>query len=79
MHAAMTEAMLHASQVHLPPYSGGFTAIIALDNLQPGEAKNVALAAIDIFDPADAMWALATGAHTNDLDHPPVDLENYPQ
>lgn len=82
--------------VHLPPYSGGFTAIIALDNPQPGEAKNVAIAAmaghvnfktvivvdadVDIFDPADVMWALSTrarwdsgfatipGAHTNELD-----------
>lgn len=82
--------------VHLPPYSGGFTAIIALENPQPGEAKNVALAAmaghvnfktvivvdadVDIFDPADVMWALSTrarwdtgistisGAHTNELD-----------
>src|SRR5688572_15817005 len=82
--------------VHLPPYSGGFTALIALENPQPGEAKNVALAAmaghvnfktvvvvdadVDIFDPADVMWALSTrarwdsgiavipGAHTNELD-----------
>jgi 2,5-furandicarboxylate decarboxylase 1 len=82
--------------VHLPPYSGGFTALIALENPQPGEAKNVALAAmaahvnfktvivvdadVDIFDPADVLWALSTrarwdrgfatipGAHTNELD-----------
>jgi 2,5-furandicarboxylate decarboxylase 1 len=82
--------------VHLPPYSGGFTALIALENPQAGEAKNVALAAmgahvnfktvivvdadVDIFDPADVMWALSTrarwdtglaaipGAHTNELD-----------
>jgi 2,5-furandicarboxylate decarboxylase 1 len=82
--------------VHLPPYSGGFTAIIALENPQPGEAKNVGLAAmaghvnfktvivvdadVDIFDPADVMWALSTrarwdtgitaitNAHTNELD-----------
>ncbi|MGQ0651535.1 MAG: UbiD family decarboxylase [Betaproteobacteria bacterium] len=82
--------------VHLPPYSGGFTALIALADPQPGEAKNVALAAmgahvnfktvivvdadVDIFDPADVMWALSTrarwdtgvaaipGAHTNELD-----------
>jgi 2,5-furandicarboxylate decarboxylase 1 len=82
--------------VHLPPYSGGFTAIIALENPQPGEAKNVAIAAmaghvnfktvivvdadVDIYDPADVMWALSTrarwdtgiaaipGAHTNELD-----------
>ncbi|HET7671060.1 MAG TPA: UbiD family decarboxylase [Burkholderiales bacterium] len=82
--------------VHLPPYSGGFTALIALENPQPGEAKNVGIAAmaghvnfktviivdadVDIFDPADVMWALSTrarwdtgvstisGAHTNELD-----------
>jgi len=82
--------------VHLPPYAAGFTAIIALENAQPGEARNVALAAmgahvnfktvivvdsdVDIFDPADVMWALSTrarwdrgfaaipGAHTNELD-----------
>ena len=64
--------------VHLPPYSGGFTAIIALENPEPGEAKNVALAAmaahvnfktvivvdsdVDIFDAADVMWALSTRA-----------------
>jgi 2,5-furandicarboxylate decarboxylase 1 len=82
--------------VHLPPYSGGFTALIALDNPQPGEARNVAIAAmaahvnfktvivvdadVDIFDPADVMWALSTrarwdrgfsainNAHTNELD-----------
>ena len=82
--------------VHLPPYSGGFTALIALADPQPGEAKNVALAAmaahvnfktvivvdadVDIFDPADVMWALSTrarwdrgfsavqGANTNELD-----------
>jgi 2,5-furandicarboxylate decarboxylase 1 len=82
--------------VHLPPYSGGFTALIALADPQPGEAKNVALAAmaahvnfktvivvdadVDIFDPADVLWALSTrarwdrgfaaipGAHTNELD-----------
>src|SRR5207237_6221741 len=62
--------------VHLPPYAAGFTAIVALDNPEPGEAKNVALAAmaahvnfktvivvdadVDIFDPADVLWALST-------------------
>ena len=84
------------SAVHLPPYAAGFTAIVALENPEPGEAKNVALAAmaahvnfktvivvdadVDIFDPADVMWALATrvrwqegvdriaGAHGNELD-----------
>jgi 2,5-furandicarboxylate decarboxylase 1 len=82
--------------VHLPPYAAGFTAIISLENPEPGEARNVALAAmaghvnfktvivvdadVDIFDPADVMWALATrvnwdedvvpipGAHGNELD-----------
>ena len=82
--------------VHLPPYAAGFTAIIALKNPQPGEARNVAIAAmaahvnfktvivvdsdVDIFDPADVMWALGTrvrwhedvipipGAHGNELD-----------
>jgi 2,5-furandicarboxylate decarboxylase 1 len=82
--------------VHLPPYAAGFTAIIALKNPQPGEARNVGIAAmaahvnfktiivvdsdVDIFDPADVMWALATrvrwhedvitipGAHGNELD-----------
>jgi 2,5-furandicarboxylate decarboxylase 1 len=82
--------------VHLPPYAAGFTAIIALKEPQPGEARNVAIAAmaahvnfktiivvdsdVDIFDPADVMWALGTrvrwhedvisipGAHGNELD-----------
>jgi 2,5-furandicarboxylate decarboxylase 1 len=82
--------------VHLPPYAAGFTAIIALETPEPGEAKNVALAAmgahvnfktvivvdadVNIFDPADVMWALGTrlrwdegavpipGAHGNELD-----------
>ncbi len=82
--------------VHLPPYAAGFTAIISLNNPEPGEARNVALAAlaahvnfktiivvnsdVDIFDPADVMWALGTrvrwhegvipipGTHGNELD-----------
>jgi len=82
--------------VHLPPYAAGFTAIIALENPEPGEARNVALAAmgahvnfktvivvdgdVDIYDPADVLWALGTrvrwhedmiaipGAHGNELD-----------
>ena len=82
--------------VHLPPYAAGFTAIIALNGPQPGEARNVAIAAmaahvnfktiivvdsdVDIYDPADVMWALGTrvkwdqnlvtipGAHGNELD-----------
>ena len=82
--------------VHLPPYAAGFTAIISLDKPEPGEARNVALAAmaahvnfktvivvdsdVDIYDPADVLWALGTrvrwhedmipipGAHGNELD-----------
>lgn len=62
--------------VHLPPYAAGFTAIVALKDPEPGEARNVALAAmgahvnfktvivvdadVDIHDPADVMWALGT-------------------
>jgi 2,5-furandicarboxylate decarboxylase 1 len=62
--------------VHLPPYAAGFTAIISLNQPEPGEARNVALAAmaahvnfktvivvdgdVDIHDPADVMWALGT-------------------
>lgn len=82
--------------VHLPPYAAGFTAIVSLDRPEPGEARNVAIAAmaahvniktvivvdgdVDVYDPADVMWALATrvrwqeglvpvpGAHGNELD-----------
>jgi len=70
----------HVSQnvtgLHIPPYGSGFTAIIALDKANPGEPKNVAMAAftahvnikwcivvdsdVDIFDPADVLWALTT-------------------
>ena len=82
--------------VHLPPYAAGFTALISLEKPEPGEARNVALAAmaahvnfktvivvdgdVDIYDPADVMWALGTrvrwhedmipipGTHGNELD-----------
>jgi 2,5-furandicarboxylate decarboxylase 1 len=70
----------HVSQkvtgLHIPPYSSGFTAIIAIEKCNPGEPKNAALAAftahvnikwcivvdpdVDIYDPADVMWALTT-------------------
>ncbi len=62
--------------LHIPPYASGFTAIVAIDKKNPGEPKNVALAAftahvnikwcivvdpdVDIYDPADVMWALTT-------------------
>ncbi len=62
--------------LHIPPYGSGFTAIVALDKTNPGQPKNVAMAAftahvnvkwcivvdsdIDIYDPADVLWALTT-------------------
>jgi 2,5-furandicarboxylate decarboxylase 1 len=62
--------------LHIPPYSSGFTAIVAIDKANPGEPKNVAMATfaahvnlkwcivvdpdVDIYDPADVMWALTT-------------------
>jgi 2,5-furandicarboxylate decarboxylase 1 len=62
--------------LHIPPYGSGFTSIVAVDKSNPGEPKNVALGAftahinvkwcivvdadVDIYDPADVMWALTT-------------------
>ncbi|GIK43155.1 MAG: hypothetical protein BroJett011_69880 [Chloroflexota bacterium] len=67
----------HISQevaVHIPPYSNGFSAIVQLKKSNPGQPKNVALAAmtahinikqvivvdpdVNIYDPADVLWAL---------------------
>lgn len=61
-------------KVHIPPYSNGFSAIVQLKKNNPGQPKNVALAAmtahinikqvivvdpdINIYDPADVLWAL---------------------
>jgi 2,5-furandicarboxylate decarboxylase 1 len=60
--------------LHIPPNGNGFSAIVQLKKSNPGEPKNVALAAftahvnikqvivvdpdVDIYDPADVMWAL---------------------
>lgn len=62
--------------VHIPPYGSGFLAVVQLEKSNPGEPKNVALAAmmayvniknvivvdpdVDIYDPADLMWALSS-------------------
>lgn len=61
--------------VHIPPYGSGFLAVIKLKKKNPGEPKNVALAAmmtyvniknvivvdedVDIYSPADLMWVLS--------------------
>lgn len=60
--------------VHIPPYGCGFLALVQLKKSNPGEPKNVALAAmmtyvniknvivvdedVDIYDAADVMWAV---------------------
>ncbi|MCA9934108.1 MAG: UbiD family decarboxylase [Ardenticatenaceae bacterium] len=68
----------HVSQnvtgLHIPPYGNGFAAIVQVAKSNPGEPKNVALAAftahvnikkvivvdpdVNIYDPADVLWAL---------------------
>ncbi len=61
--------------VHIPPYGSGFLAIVAIDKKNPGEPKNVVMAAItshvniknvivvdtdvDIYNPAEVMWAVS--------------------
>ncbi|MCC6148534.1 MAG: UbiD family decarboxylase [Anaerolineaceae bacterium] len=60
--------------LHIPPYANGFAAIVQLEKSNPGEPKNVALAAltahvnvakvvvvdpdVNIYDPADVLWAM---------------------
>jgi 2,5-furandicarboxylate decarboxylase 1 len=62
--------------LHIPPYGNGFMAIVQLDKRNPGEPRNVALAAftahvniriclvvdpdVDVYDPADVLWALTS-------------------
>jgi 2,5-furandicarboxylate decarboxylase 1 len=68
----------HVSQgvtgLHIPPYGNGFAAIVQINKSNPGEPKNVCLAAftahvniakvivvdadVNIYDPADVLWAL---------------------
>lgn len=61
--------------VHIPPYGSGFLAVVQIKKKNPGEPKNVALAAmmtyvniknvivvdedVDIYNPADIMWAMS--------------------
>jgi 2,5-furandicarboxylate decarboxylase 1 len=60
--------------VHIPPYGNGFSAIVQINRDNPGQPKNIAMAAmtahinikkvivvdqdINIYDPADVLWAL---------------------
>ncbi|MGB3714473.1 MAG: UbiD family decarboxylase [Candidatus Promineifilaceae bacterium] len=68
----------HVSQnvtgLHIPPYGNGFAVIVQVEKSNPGEPKNIALAAftahvnikkvivvdpdVNIYDPADVLWAL---------------------
>jgi 2,5-furandicarboxylate decarboxylase 1 len=68
----------HVSQnvtgLHIPPYGNGFAAIVQVEKSNPGEPKNIALAAfaahvnikkvivvdpdVNIYDPADVLWAM---------------------
>lgn len=74
--AAVRKLSPRISRAHLPPYACGFTAIISMHEPEPGEPQTVGFAAlashvnvktvivvdddVDIFDPADVMWALST-------------------
>lgn len=60
--------------LHIPPYANGFAAIVQINKINPGEPKNVCMAAftahvniakvivvdsdVNIYDPADVLWAL---------------------
>ncbi len=60
--------------VHIPPYANGFAAIVQIERDNPGQPKNIAMAAmtahinikqvivvdrdINIYDSADVLWAL---------------------
>ena len=68
----------HVSQnvtgLHIPPYGNGFSAIVQLEKSNPGEPKNIAMAAftahvnikkvivvdpdVNIYEPADVLWAM---------------------
>ena len=62
------------ANVHIPPYANGFAAIVQIKRDNPGQPKNLAMAAmtahinirnvivvdedINIYDPADVLWAI---------------------
>ncbi len=70
------------AEVHIPPYGNGFLALIRIQRDNPGQPKNLAMAAmtahinirnvivvdrdIDIFDPADVHWAVTNRVHWRD-------------
>ncbi len=63
-----------AAVVHIPPYGNGFLAVIQIERDNPGQPKNLAMAAmtahinirnvvvvdrdVDIYDPAEVLWAI---------------------
>ncbi len=65
----------NVKDVHIPPYGSGFLAVISIDKQNPGEPKNIAMAAmtayvniknvivvdndVDIYDSSDIMWAFS--------------------
>lgn len=60
--------------LHIPPYTNGFAAVVQIQKSNPGEPKNVFMAAftahvniknvivvdpdVNIYDPADVLWAV---------------------
>jgi 2,5-furandicarboxylate decarboxylase 1 len=62
------------ANVHIPPYANGFAAIVQIKRDNPGQPKNLAMAAmtahinirnvivvdedINMYDPADVLWAI---------------------
>lgn len=62
------------TNLHIPPYGNGFAALVQVEKSNPGEPKNIAMAAftahvnikkvivvdpdVDIYDPSDVLWAL---------------------
>ena len=63
-----------AADVHIPPYGNGFLAVVQVDRDNPGQPKNLAMAAmtahinirnvivvdrdVDIDEPSEILWAL---------------------
>lgn len=70
----VTHVSRNVTGLHIPPYGNGFAAIVQVAKSNPGEPKNIAMAAftahvnikkvivvdpdVNIYDPADVLWAL---------------------